>query len=135
MIPAGYSELRSAFFDHVRIANTCLCRSQNLLLFYSLECGLKSIYLKRNKINRTDRINNKELQKTHDLSLLIKDLKISATTIGTLSLNFRLKRDCMTFSIKSAHEIWRYGIMIQDNDEKALVTWMQAIRKWIEENI
>jgi hypothetical protein len=76
MISSGYTELRKAYLGHTRIADSCNEDSYYLLFFYGLECGLKSIYLKRNKICRTDQISDKNLQSTHDLFMIIKELRL-----------------------------------------------------------
>ena len=46
MISSGYTELRHAYLTHMRISDTGNEDPHHLLLFYGLECGLKSIYLK-----------------------------------------------------------------------------------------
>jgi hypothetical protein len=135
MIPAGYTELHNAFRGHIRVADTGTEDSHYLLFFYGLECGLKSIYLKRNKILRPDQTSNENFRSTHDLSLLIKDLRLPAQVTGAALPSFRLERDGTSLPIKRAHEIWRYGIIIQPDDEKKLVAWMHAIRSWIKETI
>ena len=135
MVPAGCTELRKAYRGHMRVAQGGDEDSYHLLCFYGLECGLKSIYLKRNGISRTDQIRDENLRSTHDLFLFIKDLRLSAQTAGTLPPSFRLGRDGTALQIKSVHEVWRYGIMIRTDDANNLVGWMNNINRWVKENI
>lgn len=135
MIPAGTTELRNAFHRHANVADEGNENSHLLLFFYCIECGLKSIYLKRNRLLRTDKIENVNLRRTHDLYLLIKDLRLPAQIAGSASPSFRLDRDGRAYQIKSAHEIWRYGITIKAEDITELIEWMGKVRDWIREEI
>ncbi len=135
MIHSGLRELRTAYFGHTRVADTGNGASHYLLFFYGLECGLKSIFLKRNRMHRSDQISDDNLRSTHDLFLFIKELRLPAQIAGTSPPNFRLDRDGTALQIKHAHEIWRYGINIRTDDSDKLVGWMQNILKWIQENI
>ncbi|NEP82099.1 MAG: hypothetical protein F6K39_30520 [Okeania sp. SIO3B3] len=61
MIPAGLTNLRHAFYTHRQEARKISGISANLLLFYAAECGLKSIYLKQDKLLKTDQIQDQTL--------------------------------------------------------------------------
>jgi hypothetical protein len=135
MISSGFTELRKAFLDHTRIADSGKEESYYLLLFYGLECGLKSIYLKRNKILRIDQISDDNLRSTHDLFKMIRELRLPAQIARTSAPSFRLARDGTALPIKNAHEAWRYGILIRADDLENVVGWMHDIRNWIKETI
>ena len=135
MISSGYTELRKAYLDHTRIADSGKEESYYLLFSYGLECGLKSIYLKRNKILRTDQISDGNLRNSHDLFMMIKELRLPAQIAGTSAPSFRLARDGTALPIKNVHEAWRYGILIRADDLQNLLGWMQNIRNWIKETI
>ena len=135
MISAGYTELRKAFLNHTKISDSGENDSHHLLLFYGLECGLKSIYLKRNRIYQSNQITDENLRSTHDLFLFIKNLRLPAQIAGASSPTFRLERDGTSLEIKLAHEAWRYGIMIRKEDAEKLILWMCAIHTWVKENI
>ena len=135
MISSGFTELRNAYLGHSRFALTGNCDSHHLLLFYGLECGLKSIYLKRNRLQRTDQIGDEPLRSSHDLFLFIKELRLPAQIGGTSPPSFRLERDGTALLVKIAHEVWRYGIIIKKDDLESLIGWMQAIHNWIKETI
>lgn len=135
MISSGCTELRKASFAHLLVADSGKETSHFLLFFYGLECALKSIYLKRNKFYRTDQISDENFRSTHDLFMLIKELRLPAQISSTAAPCFRLERDGTALPVKYAHEAWRYGILIQADDLQKILGWMQDIRNWIKETI
>jgi hypothetical protein len=48
---------------------------------------------------------------------------------------FKLRRDGEALEVTKAHEAWRYGALINSEDEKILVNWLEDVKTWIEENI
>lgn len=137
MIPAGFSELEKAFYAHIgksqKIQGSC---SSYLLLFYAAECGVKSIWLKRRRLKKTDDIPEKEFY-GHDLDKWCKELKIPASQLSsvyTQTPHFGLDGGSR-YDIKDAHQVWRYGIKVKAQDEKNLVEWLNNLCNWIKENI
>ena len=135
MIPAGEGELRRAFHQHTGLAEDGTSALHYLLLFYAVECGLKSIYLRRAPIgvNTTNDIPAEDFY-GHDLGRWAQELKlpISITAVNT---SFHLRRDHSQWSISDAHQAWRYGVAITPADEQRLVSWLEQVHQWIEENI
>jgi hypothetical protein len=127
MIPAGSSELRAAYHQHTS-KHAC---SLYLLLFYAVECGLKSVYLRQNRLSNTDRIHRADLRGSHDLGGWIKELRLPAS-IATKGHPFRLERDGSAHTISRAHEAWRYGVRMKPEDEENLVSFLRAIHGWIK---
>jgi hypothetical protein len=135
MIPAGWSELAKAFRQHISIAKDGTSPSHNLLMFYAVECGLKSIYLQRNHFKTIEQIPDESLQRSHDLARWVKELRLPASTTGK-TRGFHLQRDrSSSWQVDMAHQAWRYGVAVEVSDEKALVDWLKRIQQWIEENI
>ena len=93
MIPAGPDDLRKAFQKHSDAGKACACSSHYLLLFYAAECGLKSIYLRRNKLvrltNEMHRTDSNYPPNGHDLMGLIKALKLPAGEHLSPPIDFR----------------------------------------------
>ena len=108
--------------------------SHLLLLFYGIECGLKSIYFMRNKILKTDQINEKNNLLNHDLFGIAKKLKLPAQTLSITSNSFRSSTG-MALEIKHVHECFRYGIKIHPDDLENLVKLLLALKVWIKDNI
>lgn len=136
MIPAGVSELRSAFHAHRQYAETHNNASGYLLLFYAVECGLKAMWLKRMKLYYTEQIVDKTLlgQEGHNVSRWVKELRLSASGVGP-EPHFRLAGDKSPRPVKHAHEAWRYGVRIEQADEKALVQWLYQLCHRIAEEL
>jgi len=78
MIHASESDLRHAFHKHHSAVQETKAACSYLLLFYAVECGLKSIWLKRNNLTGTDRIRNPTLlsKDRHNFGVWIKELRL-----------------------------------------------------------
>jgi hypothetical protein len=136
MIPAGVSELRQAFHAHLGASQKTTGISSHLLLFYAAECGMKSVWLRRNILKTTNDISDKTLlsQDGHNLDRWKKELKISASVVGETP-HFRLASGASSLDVEKAHQAWRYGIRMNPQDEKDLVEWLKNLCDWIKENI
>lgn len=136
MIPAGSRQLRRAFFKHAEQAKKGTSPSHYLLLFYAVECGLKSIYLNRarTRVRTTHDISDERLRRSHDLARWALELRLPSV-ITRANTFFRLRSDNSSWSIDYAHEAWRYGIAMHPADEQRLVHWLKLVHQWIEENI
>lgn len=135
-IPAGMSQLRQAFHAHLRASQQTQASCSCLLLFYAVECGMKSIYLRRNRLKETSNISDQTLlsRDGHNLDRWVKELRISASQVGNTPY-FRLKSGGSSLDIEKAHQAWRYGIQINSKDEENLVKWLKALCNWIKDDI
>ncbi|WP_231636927.1 MULTISPECIES: hypothetical protein [Planktothricoides] len=137
-IHVGVSELRQAFHAHSQSAAAEQIKqiSAYLLLFYAVECGLKSIWLKQNKLQTTEQIPDRTLlsKDGHNLDRWVKELKISASQVSATP-DFHLEKGGFSLNIEKAHQAWRYNIRLKGEDEKVLVEWLNSICNWIKENI
>lgn len=138
MIHVGSSELRKSFHAHIQVvlAQSNKSSSSHLLMFYAVECGLKSIWLKRNKLIGTDRIQDQTLltKDGHNFAIWIKELRVPPT-IGNKIPDFHLDRGGSSWDIGKAHQAWRYGVRMKSEDEKAVVEWLENLCDWIKEKI
>jgi hypothetical protein len=122
-IHAGFSELKSSHLRLVASTKNTAGPPAHLLLFYAAECGLKYAHLRRNNFRTTEQLGDLN----HDLSLLIKDLNLSASAVGGAPA-LRLSRDeSESCPPANAHQAWRYGVRIETADETRFVTWLQKI--------
>jgi len=135
MIDAGVSELRQAFHAH-RSKAPDDCPSHYLLLFYAAECGLKSAWMRRNRLLTTDQIRNPYLlqQSGHDLRLWATELRLPAALIRT-TIQFRLQKDGRACPVSQAHEAWRYGVRMDPQQEQSLVRWIAKLCDWIKREV
>ncbi len=107
-VDAGYSELEQAFKSHSLEAGKETSPSHFLLLFYAVECGLKSEILQRRNVNRVGQM-GKELE-IHDLYSLVEMLKFPVSLMDPSKSSFRLRRSKSSRPIEHAHQAWRYGV-------------------------
>jgi hypothetical protein len=131
VIPAGSRQLRRSFFQHVEQAKKGTSPSHYLLLFYAVECGLKSIYIERAPrwVKTTSDIPDEALRRSHDLDNWAQKLRLSIY-VTRVNTSFRLRRDNSSWSISYAHEVWRYGIAMHPADEQRLVRWLKLVLQW-----
>lgn len=96
-----------------------------LLLFYATECGLKSAVLREKRLRSTSDLD----QPSHDLSALVKELKLPRKVVSSqFPVTFRLRNESSPrFDCRYAHEAWRYGADVEPKDELELVQWLREI--------
>ena len=105
----GQSELRNAFNAHSIASKNGTSTFHCLLLFYAVECGLKSIYYR--KVNSSVIIEICDDKSGHDLLSWAKKLMLPPKIIMR-DPKFKLRRDGETLEVTKAHEAWRYGALI-----------------------
>ena len=131
---ADYRQLRKVYHAHVKWAGSCQEPSQCLLLFYAIECGLKCVYMRRNKLQSTKQLADRGLLRSygHDLARWSKELRMPALPTNT-SVQFRLMSDMSkTCHIDKAHEAWRYGVVMESESQGMLVRWLVGVSEWIK---
>jgi hypothetical protein len=136
VIPAGISDLRQAFYSHLRAAQGGSECSFRLLLFYAAECGLKRVWLRRNNLQTTTHISDRSLwgKDGHNLARWIKELRLPAS-IAQPAPSFRLAKEAKSWDVEKAHQAWRYGVRMQNDDETILVTWLEQLCQWVKEEM
>ncbi|MGI2904820.1 hypothetical protein [Tolypothrix sp. VBCCA 56010] len=140
IIHVGISELRQSFHAHWGLvqAQTNKNACSYLLLFYAVECGLKKIWLQKNRLNSTAKIQDQSLltKDGHNLAVWIKKAGISAQSLGSATIPcFHLARGGSSWDAGKAHQAWRYGVRMKPEDEKVLVEWLDKLCSSIQENI
>ena len=134
-IPVGRTELEKAFRKHYQVGQGGASPSHILLLFYAVECGLKSLYLSKENLRTTEDITDQDLVKDgHNLMAWSKALKLPATYLpGYENNNFRLRKDGKQWPTSKAHQAWRYGALINCEDEKWLIDWLKNVCEQLKE--
>lgn len=142
MIHTSARELREAFFRHCNAVQRIETVCSYLLLFYAVECGLKSILLRQRRLTSTCQLDDAFL--SHDFAPLIKELRLPRSVIGKVGdtrdssrprlPSFRLDRDRSSWSMSEAHQAWRYGVRVHSEDESKIVEWLNQVCIWVKEN-
>lgn len=135
MVAADVRGLKQAFNAHKVASQETTGISSYLLLFYAAECGMKSVWLKRNNLRTTNDIADSTLLSPdgHNLNRWKKELRISAS-IGNAPA-FSLAVGGADLEVAKAHQAWRYGIRMNADKEKELVEWLEKIYNWVKEEI
>lgn len=140
-IPFTLRELRRAW-KNLRIASSQLPRTNahRLLLVYSIECGLKAVWLKnecRSLFVAAD------IQRTgHDLNNILKQLRMGMILPLSFDLNevkderkkSVARRQC---SIDALHQAWRYGgeLVSPPMNDDAMEKKLEAVQLLIEKEL
>lgn len=112
--------------------------SKRLLLFYSIECGLKYLLLEKwgvIDVNQIEKDSERgKILFSHNLKGILKELgyqgMMKFPVLKTIHNN---KVDAMEY-----HQIWRYGISITSDDsekEKSIEQDLNSIADWILERV
>lgn len=104
--------------------------SAALLLFYSAECGLKSVYMKRNNLRDTSmKTISAESARSygHNLVRLVNSLCIPARSVGRPPACI-MARTNACIAVMALHEAWRYGEKVTDSVE--VCAWLNSITQW-----
>ena len=144
-IPASTKQLKTAFKKHYFVYKN-ICDNTNfepitkrLILFYSVESGLKYFLLNKIGKNTTDAFRDHPeygflIDHGHDLKKMIEIAQIGNT------INFQLKH---TFSLRGGkiepeqfHQIWRYGIEVKNSEDEAKSEdVLKNVANWLEQRI
>ena len=140
MLHVTCNQLKDAFNAHGKALQGQTNTSAYLVRFYAVECGLKSIYLRNNNYKSTKDI-QKDIFKTraHQLDYWVKELNIPKAEVRSTP-KFSIqeesnKRTRLGYTIGDAHQAWRYGIKIVQNDEKKLKEWLDKIYEYLIQRI
>jgi len=102
-----------------------------MVQFYRVECGLKTLLCDQRRVSASSATD--DLLLTHNLSEIVRELKVPARAIGKNITTFRLQRErgssshWPSYSIKEAHTVWRYGVKMHEADEIELVQWLNRL--------
>jgi hypothetical protein len=112
--------------------------SSYLIQFYRVECGLKTLLYDMQR--QPASTGGDPIGFKHNLSEIVRELKIPAQAIGKNVATFRLQRDAGSVPwpphpIKEAHEVWRYGVAMHHQDEIELVQWLNRLVTYIENQL
>jgi hypothetical protein len=101
-----------------------------LLLFYSVECGLKAALLRRSGARDTSSLTGSE--RSHDLRGLSKALRLSPSLASRPYYRLRDSQDAhnVTVAVHELHEAWRYGRKLQASDQAAAVADLHKMLNW-----
>lgn len=131
MVHVKVEEMEKAFLTHRTSYDTLVkCRKHKtayLILFYLVEFGLKSIYMRRHRVSCTSNLREPFL--SHDLEAISQALR----------LPYRFPRirshDGRHIPLKDLHTAWRYGKRLDHDDERRITESLESILKDLDKKV
>lgn len=105
-----------------------------LLLFYAVECGLKSAYMLQNNLKYTDDSRGVAASARsfiHNIEALVQALNISRSSIGPTPKAIII-RSGLSITSSMLHQAWRYGEKVQNTD--TIYEWLVSLLDWCRKN-
>lgn len=139
-LPFTLRELKNAW-RQLRGASICNPRNNahRLLLFYSIECGLKAAWLKNEGKNVLD---SQDISRTgHNLNKILKDLRVPQPLPANLcmsAINHGNRNPVLRKgAIEALHQVWRYGgaLVSPPIDDAGMEVFLENIHKWIDKEL
>lgn len=132
-LDVGWHALRKAYAGH-RDARAGLPAGQSahLLLFYSVECGLKAAMIHRRGIRGANQLESRE--RGHDVRQLAKALRLSRQLLVDLR-DCRKRSDGSAVAVHELHEAWRYGTSLETAGENQVVGGLEALNNWCRDEL
>lgn len=143
-VNSSLDDMRKAFWAFASSSTENLSSKNNLLLFYAGECGLKALYMWKNKLKCTGDCDGNFF--THNLNSFwsnvpFKELRIPASRFK-LPAQFRLgmESSCsgesvVQHEILRIHEAWRYHVRVHPDDEKEIVKQLRDLVQMLKDII
>jgi hypothetical protein len=104
--------------------------SAHLLLFYSVECGLKAAYLGKRGISARGTQDLPPELRNHDLRRLAKELRLDGSWSQSLLACRRRHTNDLMVDHQDLHQAWRYGAALNGDDEKRAVLALSGLSEW-----
>ncbi len=124
MISVTLREIEKSFRRHRNVVESSrvVNGAHRMVLFYAVECGLKALYMRKNRLGRTGPAIT---DFGHRLTDLITELRCRHGLPDCAAKNGR------SIAVKSLHEAWRYGKSLDYTKEAACETALRRIMQWI----
>ncbi|MEZ4526934.1 MAG: hypothetical protein R2941_13540 [Desulfobacterales bacterium] len=107
--------------------------THRMVLFYAVECALKSCMLKRYPSSTIVSKIESLLHKDHKITKILSTMKLpnwqnySSPPDMIISGDSGNKR-----SLNDAHACWRYGLAIESNSERQITEWLETVYRFLE---
>jgi hypothetical protein len=129
-VDVGVGDLVRSYVRLREAAGNAAEGSAYLLLFYSVECGLKAAYLGKRGIRARGTQDLPMELRNHDLRRLVKALRLDGSVSRSLEACRRRNRDDLKVDHQHLHQAWRYGAALNEDDEQQAVSALSGLREW-----
>ncbi|MEU9832030.1 hypothetical protein AB0D67_10880 [Streptosporangium sp. NPDC048047] len=134
-VDVGKKQLRASFAAH-RDASQALEEegaSAALLLFYSVECGLKAVLLDQRNLRSTSEL-QKDL-KSHNLRVLAKVLLLPRSLCEQMVDCAGRRGPGERVDFGDLHQAWRYGRALEKKSEERAVAVLRELLSWCQQEL
>jgi len=126
MIHVTDREMENAFrkHKHLKDLSRTLTITDKMVLFYAVECGLKSLYMRKHRLSQTYQKdpNGKDVTDFgHNLNELLKQNGFSYTIPKIAA------KDSTQIEADSLHQAWRYGKTVEEQKEKNCLKMLNKV--------
>lgn len=138
----AFKEFYNLYNETASQESRSLSNATRIQLFYSVECGLKALYLKQKGYSHTASITDKLERWKHNLNLILtevgakKDLALKGNEDSVFSLSSirkdGIERDAR---LEELNQVWRYGAKLRNPDDKSLEDQLKKIYSWVTQQL
>jgi hypothetical protein len=129
-VDVGVADLIRSYVRLRDAASNAMADSAHLLLFYSVECGLKAAYLGKRGINSRSTQDLPQELRNHDLRRLAKQLRLDGSRSQQLLACRRAHSNELNVEHQDLHQAWRYGAALNADDEERAVRALSGLSDW-----
>lgn len=138
MLPFTLREMKRAWRQNLEVSSVeTRQNAHRLLLFYAVECGLKAVIMKREKVKRTDGCTILS-QLGHDINGLLNHC-CAGSQLHLVSVKMEdIKSPATSRPVKPKefNQMWRYGGKTEGTPaDTDIETQLLGIVKWIEKEL
>jgi hypothetical protein len=135
-IDVGFRSLTNSAVELGKGADQLTGSPSHLLRFYAVECRLKAMLLRRRNLSSTSQL--EEDLRSHDLRRLATELRLDPAAYRDLRRCRRRAnggRAGRSIEAVDMHQVWRYGLGVEDEDEKAFVAGLISLEQRCREEL
>jgi len=135
MVHVTRKEIEDAFNSHRKKSATFSGQpgmTDKMILFYAVECGLKALYMRQNRLTRTDKSSHDGKKVSgfiHNLNDLLKTIKLN------YSIPKITAHDRSQIKNGDLHQAWRYGKSLDEKQEKRCIEILNKVLKEIRNQL
>lgn len=117
------------------------CNSHRLLMVYAVECGLKAVWLRR---QRRSLFEGQDIARFgHDLNEILRDLKPgrqfeplpTAVHLQPIEVGRPPRLSVRSGGLEALHQAWRYGAHLTEPSDEAMELHLERVAKWIAKEL
>lgn len=117
------------------------CNSHRLLMVYAVECGLKAVWLRR---QRRDLFVGQDIDRFgHDLNEILRELKPgrqfeplpSAVQLQPIAEGCPTRQRARNGGLDALHQAWRYGAHLTEPSDEVMEQHLERVATWISKEL